>query len=188
MTPGMTIGLQLAGARLGDDGDQTAVVAAVLRRVAVGDDLHFADRVHVEVDVGRAAAAFVDDVDAVDADVLVLRRHAVDGERNRGTPLREVAIQVGVLHARQDAHHPEDIAALHLDVRDVVARDGRAPRTVAGLDGRDLGLDRDHLVEGADLQLERAEIARAGRIEGDVGGNLFESLQLDFDCVASRIE
>src|SRR5439155_23779952 len=67
-------------AGLGDDADEAAIVAAIFGGVAVGDDLNFADGVHVQVDVRGAAAALVDDVEAFDAHILVLLRRPVDGD------------------------------------------------------------------------------------------------------------
>ena len=63
--------LQLVRARLGDNPDQAARLAAVLGGVAVGDDGDFANRIEVRRDVRRAIAAFFPDRDAVNRRVLV---------------------------------------------------------------------------------------------------------------------
>ena len=75
--------LQLVRARLGDNADEAARLAAVLGGVAVGDDGDFANRIEVRRDVRRAIAAFFADRHAVNRRVLVERRAAVDA-RGRG--------------------------------------------------------------------------------------------------------
>ena len=63
--------LQLVRARLGDNPDQAARLAAVLGGVAVGDDGDFADRIEVRRHVRRAIAAFFADRHTVNRRVLV---------------------------------------------------------------------------------------------------------------------
>ena len=149
-------------AGLGDDADEAAIVAAIFGGVAVGDDLHFADGVHVQVDVRRAAAAFVDDVEAIDAHVLVLRRRPVDGDGNRRSPLGEIAIQVGILDSGQNGHEAEYVAALHLNVRQIIGCDRRPAGAVSELHGSDLRRDGDGLRDLAELQHQLAQIAYFG--------------------------
>ena len=181
--------LQGARARFGDHAYEAAAVPAILGRVTVGDDLYFADGVHVQVDEAGAAAAFIDDVHAVDAQVLIDGRRTVDGDRRRRPPLREVAIQIGVLDAGQDREEAVHVAALHLNVRQIVDRDGAPARAVRQLHRGDLGGDGDGLGDRAELQRQSAEIPYFGRQEIDVtDGQRAEAGQLDADHVSARIQ
>src|SRR5439155_9775117 len=181
--------LQSARARFGDHADEAAAVPAILGRVTVGDDLYFADGVHVQVDEAGAAAAFIDDVHAVDAQVLIDGRRTVDGDRRRRPPLREVAIQIGVLDAGQDREEAVHVAALHLNVRQIVDRDGAPARAVRQLHRGDLGGDGDGLGDRAELQRQSAEIPYFGRQEIDVtDGQGAEAGELDADHVSARIQ
>ena len=141
---------ELTRPRLRDHADEAAVVAAVLRGIAVGQHLNLTDRVHVQVDEAGAAPALVDDVHAVNAQILVNCRRAVDRDCRRRRPRREVTIQVRVLHARQQIQHRVHVAALDLDVRQIVERDRFHARAIGHL-------DRRHVCGHREVFLDRAE-------------------------------
>ena len=108
---------ELVGARLGGDLHEPRRLPAMLGVVAARDHVHFTNRVDVRRHIRRARAAFFADRHAVNRRVLVQRVAPVDAQVAARVPLRVVAARVRVHDARQNLHHAEHVAALHLHRR-----------------------------------------------------------------------
>ncbi len=180
---------ELVGARLGGDLHEARRLPAVLGVVAARDHVHFTNRVDVRGHVRRARAAFFADRHAVNRGVLVERVAPVDAQVAARVPLRVVAAGVRVHDARQDLHHAEHVAALHLHHDQRVPRDVAGQRAVGGLHGRDFRGDRDRFGHAAGRHrdsAERPDFAAEQRELRD--GHRTEAVHFDLDRVATGDE
>ena len=151
--------VELVAARLRDDVDDAARVAAVLGLVAARLHFDFLDELVVDV-LALEALDDVRRVDAVDQEQVLRRGRPVDRDRQR-TALRLAEVR---LHARLREHDLGVVAAdreLVDDLGAVVAALGRRRH----VDQRRLARDR-HFGRGRELELEAD---RRRRVEADGG-------------------
>ena len=149
--------LVVARARLGDDVDDRAGVAAMLGAIVVELHAHFADR----VEVGRAA----EDLRAAEVVAqLAVDRHRVHrvavAADVRGRRAEAAAERVRILLIRDAGQRAEDrdhVAAARAELFELVRRDQRRPLRALRLDEVALGGRDDRLRDAADGEREGAD-------------------------------
>ena len=149
---------ELIGPGLRDGVDDDAGGAAVLRVVAVGDDLELLD-VLLAVALVRAAAAGAADVDTVH---LILR-HVAAGEPRAHRA--RIAARAG--HER---HQVEPVASVQRQILHLAGRDAAGQFRRARVDQRRFAGHRDGLCDGGELHREGQDSGLAD-LEAEVVAN-----------------
>src|SRR6185369_6817520 len=137
--------VELVAAALGDECNLATDAAAVFRLVAAGEDFEFSDGVDADADVHTAVVAGIDIADAVDGKLILRGAGAVDGEDvGAGAGAGDGVAAAGrEVHTGHELRHVESIAAVDLDVLDLVAGDGGGALHAFGLEDGGLGGDLD---------------------------------------------
>ena len=160
---GAEAAVPVVGAALGDDVDEGAGVAAVLRGEVVDRDAHFLDVLGVGVDVGDAVALAGRDRLRVHQEAVGLGARSVGVHVDAELVVVDVAggLGVGVAaaggqagHAGREDDQVEEVAPDERDVLDLVLLDEAGHARLRGLDEGRLCDDR-HLLGAGGAQLER---------------------------------
>jgi len=150
---------------LGDDLDVRARRVAELRLVAVEEHLHLGDGVEVDRRVHAVRARQLVAVQAVDRHLVPRAPLAADVRQLRAEAVAHRLDVVLVMDARQQPQEVDDVAPLGLNLLNLRRRQQPGVVAVLRLDDRAARRHGHDFRQGADIELDAAEIELAARVQ-----------------------